>query len=304
MVEFLESVAPGEAVQVVDLLERRNALLGSLMYLHTPDIQLHCASCGGARNFACMDAEITIVQPCSVFRTYQCRNCGTDPKLFALSIEYTPNDVHPDAVACKVGEIPIFTTSSAANYSSVRNLSVDDLHPEIKKACLPLCQNGHLAEGVEKSFKIVRDRLRKLTGYETGSDAFGKAGLRIKGAAEPHVADDFNEGVKFLTMAIDRFRNEKAHVVDGNVRDEVRAYEYLRLSSLAMHLPENGYTEQHEFLECSVPAHLSDAVLERGRPASAEAFRYGIEIPKQFLVISLYLTIVFTSCFYRPFRLS
>ena len=44
-------------------------------------------------------------------------------------------------------------------------------------------------------------------GHETGSEAFGKGKLRISGAA-PHVADDFNEGVKFLTMAIDKFRNE------------------------------------------------------------------------------------------------
>jgi len=37
-------------------------------------------------------------------------------------------------------------------------------------------------------------------------------------------------------MAIDRFRNEKSHTADGNISDPIRAYEYLRLSSLAMHL--------------------------------------------------------------------
>jgi uncharacterized protein (TIGR02391 family) len=50
------------------------------------------------------------------------------------------------------------------------------------------------------------------------------------------VNDDFQNGVKFLTMAIDRFRNEKSHTADGNISDPIRAYEYLRLSSLAMHL--------------------------------------------------------------------
>jgi CRP/FNR family transcriptional regulator, cyclic AMP receptor protein len=35
-------------------------------------------------------------------------------------------------------------------------------------------------------------------------------------------------------MAIDRFRNEKSHTADGNISDPIRAYEYLRLSSLAM----------------------------------------------------------------------
>lgn len=46
--------------------------------------------------------------------------------------------------------------------------------------------------------------------------------------------------MKFLTMAIDRFRNEKSHVADGNISDPIRAYEYLRLSSLAMHLLDGG----------------------------------------------------------------
>jgi hypothetical protein len=41
-------------------------------------------------------------------------------------------------------------------------------------------------------------------------------------------------------MAIDRFRNEKSHTADGNISDPVRAYESLRLSSLAMHLWDGG----------------------------------------------------------------
>jgi hypothetical protein len=96
----------------------RNALLGSMMYLHTPDIQLLCATCGGARNFTCVDAEIGIVQACSVFRTYQCRNCATNQKLYALSLEYTPNALSPDAVVWKVGEIPLFTLLSSASGTS------------------------------------------------------------------------------------------------------------------------------------------------------------------------------------------
>jgi hypothetical protein len=46
--------------------------------------------------------------------------------------------------------------------------------------------------------------------------------------------------VKFLTMAVDRSRNEKSQTADGNISDPIRAYEYLRLSSLAMHLLERG----------------------------------------------------------------
>jgi uncharacterized protein (TIGR02391 family) len=113
---------------------------------------------------------------------------------------------------------------------------IKSLHPEIYSRCRTLYTGGEYGEAVEKGFKVVRDRLRSLTGYETGSDAFGKGKIYIQGAAAGHVDDDFQNGVKFLTMAIDRFRNEKSHTADGNITDPIRAYEYLRLSSLAMHL--------------------------------------------------------------------
>ncbi len=41
-------------------------------------------------------------------------------------------------------------------------------------------------------------------------------------------------------MAIDRFRNEKSHISDAKIDDPIRAYEYLRLSSLAMNLLGQG----------------------------------------------------------------
>jgi uncharacterized protein (TIGR02391 family) len=113
---------------------------------------------------------------------------------------------------------------------------IKSLHPEIYSRCRTLYAGGEYAEAVEKGFKVVRDRLRSLTSHETGSEAFGKGKLYAEGAAAPHVDDDFQNGVKFLTMAIDRFRNEKSHTADGNITAPVRAYEYLRLSSLAMHL--------------------------------------------------------------------
>lgn len=113
---------------------------------------------------------------------------------------------------------------------------IESLHPAIYSKCRKLYEDGAYAEAVEKGFKVSRDRLRALTNYETGSDAFGRGKLYIDGAAALHVDKDFQDGVKFLTMAIDRFRNEKSHTSDGNISDPMRAYEYLRLSSLAMHL--------------------------------------------------------------------
>jgi uncharacterized protein (TIGR02391 family) len=118
--------------------------------------------------------------------------------------------------------------------------AIESLHPAIYSACRKFYASGDYAEAVEKGFKVVRDRLRALTTHETGSEAFGKGKLYIDGATASHVDDDFQNGVKFLTMAIDRFRNEKSHTADGNISDPIRAYEYLRLSSLAMHLLEGA----------------------------------------------------------------
>lgn len=114
------------------------------------------------------------------------------------------------------------------------SLTLENLHPEIFSKCHALYKPGTYAEAVEKGFKVVRDTLRKLTGYEKGSEAFGKGKLYIKGAAAANVDNDFNEGVKFLTMAIDQFRNEKSHTSDARIEDPIRAYEYLVLSSLAL----------------------------------------------------------------------
>ncbi len=132
------------------------------------------------------------------------------------------------------GRKPAHRLVKANNNSLPIELST--LHPEIYKKCRKLYKTRSYAEAVEKGFKVVRDKLRKLTGHETGSEAFGKGKLHIKGASAPNVDKDFNEGVKFLTMAIDRFRNEKSHTSDAKIKNPQRAYEYLTLSSLAMNL--------------------------------------------------------------------
>jgi hypothetical protein len=44
------------------------------------------------------------------------------------------------------------------------------------------------------ALSATSDRLRKLTGHETGSEAFGKSKLHIRGAAASNVDDDFNNG--------------------------------------------------------------------------------------------------------------
>lgn len=134
----------------------------------------------------------------------------------------------------------------ARNLASSHNTASSDLkqlfgiHPKIVEKCFALYNTGAHAEAVEKSFKIVKDKLRVLTGHESGAEAFGKGKLHIKGAAANNVDHDFNQAVKFLTMAIDMFRNEKSHTSDAKIDDPVRSYQYLSMSSLALSLLENS----------------------------------------------------------------
>jgi uncharacterized protein (TIGR02391 family) len=129
--------------------------------------------------------------------------------------------------------------AQGANLDAVRaaqDLPLALLHTEVVEKCRKLFDSGHYPEAVEKSFRVVRDRLRALTGHEKGSDAFGKGKLHIKGAIAPHVDEDFNTAVKFLTMAIDMFRNEKTHTSETGINDPTKALQYLVMSSLAMRL--------------------------------------------------------------------
>lgn len=113
-------------------------------------------------------------------------------------------------------------------------------HPKVAERCSRLFDDGHYSESVEAGFKVVQDRLRELTGHESGGEAFGKGKLHITGASADNVDKDFNEGVKFLMIAIRYFRNEKSHTSNDRIADPVLAYEYLRISSLAMRLLERA----------------------------------------------------------------
>ncbi|MHA1942469.1 MAG: TIGR02391 family protein [Candidatus Hodarchaeales archaeon] len=145
--------------------------------------------------------------------------------------------------------IPEFKTNFPSP-SDQALLSISDLlnflNPAICDKCNELFMIGKYSEAVEKAFKVVKDKLRDLTGFEKATDSFGRGKLHINGAAAPHVERDFNEGVKFLCMAIDKFRNEATHTSESRINDPGHAYEYLNLCSLAMNLLSEAVTNSKE----------------------------------------------------------
>ena len=90
---------------------------------------------------------------------------------------------------------------------------------------------------IEESYKIVREKLREITGDEKATNAFKEENFEKIFGHKPtsEVEKDFFDGVKFLHMSIQMFRNEKTHTLAKNL-DKNRAYHYIALASLAYDL--------------------------------------------------------------------
>ena len=108
------------------------------------------------------------------------------------------------------------------------------LHPKIIAKSQKLFKDEHYREAVGNAFMVVKDRLRSITGYESSFPAFEDGGLYINGAAAPEVDEAFQDGVKRLLGAIDKFRNEKFHTAEGGISDRNKALSYLHVCSLAL----------------------------------------------------------------------
>lgn len=100
-----------------------------------------------------------------------------------------------------------------------------------------LLNDGHYFNAVEEAYKIVRKKLKDVSGKEKATDAFSASNYeRIFGRQPLDDAErDFFEGTKFLHMAIQFLRNEKAHTPARDL-DKNLAIHYIALASLAYDL--------------------------------------------------------------------
>lgn len=116
------------------------------------------------------------------------------------------------------------------------------LQKEIFDHVQTLLNNGHYFNAVEEAYKVVRQKLLSVTGSERATDAFSDANIvKIFGhKPKDGVEKDFFEGVKFLHMAIQFLRNEKAHTPAQNL-DKNLAIHYIALASLAYDLINRKY---------------------------------------------------------------
>jgi len=100
-----------------------------------------------------------------------------------------------------------------------------------------LLKDGYYFNAVEEAYKIARKRLKTITGKEKATEAFNRQNYKKIFGHEPkdEVERDFFEGVKFLHMAIQFLRNEKAHTPARRI-DKNLAIHYIALASLAYDL--------------------------------------------------------------------
>lgn len=111
------------------------------------------------------------------------------------------------------------------------------LQKEIFDHVQKLLNDKHYFNAVEEAYKIVRQKLKEITGKEKATDAFSNSNYaKIFGHQPINDAEkDFFEGVKFLHMSIQFLRNEKAHTPARDL-DKNLAIHYISLASLAYDL--------------------------------------------------------------------
>ncbi len=100
-----------------------------------------------------------------------------------------------------------------------------------------LLDSGHYSNAVEESYKIVRNLLCTKTGEEQAHKAFSKENILKIFTENPKndAEEDFREGVKFIHMAVQKLRNERAHTPAQEV-DKNLALHYIVLAGLAYDL--------------------------------------------------------------------
>ncbi|MGD9129268.1 MAG: TIGR02391 family protein [Candidatus Woesebacteria bacterium] len=126
----------------------------------------------------------------------------------------------------------------AALKASFKNGNITiTLQDEIFNHVQNLLNDGHYFNAVEEAYKVVRKKLKDITGKEKATDAFNKSNYqKIFGHLPKDDAErDFFEGIKFLHMAIQFLRNEKSHTPATKL-DKNLAIHYISLASLAYDL--------------------------------------------------------------------
>lgn len=132
-----------------------------------------------------------------------------------------------------------FTTEATVSASRIAIEIHEDLYGHIGQ----YLANGDYFHAVEESYKLVREKLREITGSEKASDVFNNSAANERhykelfGKQKPSSAAeaDFFRGIGYLHLGVQHLRNEKAHT-PATPLDPNLAIHYVALASLAYDL--------------------------------------------------------------------
>jgi uncharacterized protein (TIGR02391 family) len=139
-------------------------------------------------------------------------------------------------VTSKSGAI---TTEATVN----KNLISIEIHADIYSHIERYLATDDYFHAVEESYKVVREKLRELTGSEKSTDVFNEnaqsnkhyAAMFGKATSGSLAEADFFRGVGYLHLGVQFLRNEKAHTLATFVEPNL-AIHYISLASLAYDL--------------------------------------------------------------------
>lgn len=132
-----------------------------------------------------------------------------------------------------------FTTEASVTANKIEIEIHEDIYDHIGQ----YLATGDYFHAVEESYKLVREKLREVTGKEKASDVFTNSAQSdahykaLFGKAKPSTAAeaDFFRGIGYLHLGVQHLRNEKAHTPATPMEPNL-AIHYVSLASLAYDL--------------------------------------------------------------------
>ena len=117
------------------------------------------------------------------------------------------------------------------------------IRPEIYNHIQRYLETEDYFHAVDEAYKVVREKLKSITGEERATEVFGDAGTKVGVLDELYGTNtkkgtpqyDFYRGCGYIHLAIQFLRNEKAHSSAIDL-DKNLAIHYLALASLAYDL--------------------------------------------------------------------
>ena len=128
---------------------------------------------------------------------------------------FTPMVAAAGSAQQESGAPVTFTTEASVTANKIQI----EIHEDIYNHIGQYLATGDYFHAVEESYKLVREKLREITGKEKASDVFTNSAQSdahykaLFGKAKPSTAAeaDFFRGIGYLHLGVQHLRNEKAH---------------------------------------------------------------------------------------------